>query len=178
MSPTEYFLGHRRKYQVSREDPPAVAEDGAVIDGPENSLSFRELLTPPVLIATGSYASFSILDISFRTMFPVYLATPMEMGGLGLDPSVIGTILAAVGISTSLFQLLLFPPLHNRLGGKILFLTAVSLFFPIAALFPIANRVGKEHGLNNFVWLLVGVQILLLSFANLALSKSSNSFCA
>ena len=29
MSPTEYFLGHRRKYQVSREDPPAVAEDGA-----------------------------------------------------------------------------------------------------------------------------------------------------
>ena len=177
MSPTEYFLGRWHKFQASREDSPAVTEDGAIIDGRKNLLSFRELLTGPVLIAAGCFASFAILDISFCTMFmfPVYLATPMEMGGLGLDPPVMGTILATIGISTSVFQLFLFSPLHNRLGGKNLFLTAMSLFFPVAALFPIASRVGQEYGLNNFVWLLVGVQILLISFANFALSKPSNS---
>ena len=174
MSPTEYFLGHWHKSQASCEDSPAVTEDGAIIDGRKNPLSFRELLTAPVLIAAGSFASFAILDISFRTMFPVYLAT-MEMGGLGLDPPVMGAILATIGISTSVFQLFLFSPLHNRLGGKNLFLMAMSLFFPIAALFPIASHVGQEHGLNNFVWLLVGVQILLISFANFALSKPSKS---
>ncbi|KIM51097.1 hypothetical protein SCLCIDRAFT_33733 [Scleroderma citrinum Foug A] len=174
MSPTEYFLGRWHKFQASREDSPAVTEDGAIIDGRKNLLSFRELLTGPVLIAAGCFASFAILDISFCTMFmfPVYLATPMEMGGLGLDPPVMGTILATIGISTSVFQLFLFSPLHNRLGGKNLFLTAMSLFFPVAALFPIASRVGQEYGLNNFVWLLVGVQILLISFANFALSVS------
>jgi len=175
MSPTEYFLCRWRKSQASFEDSPAVAEDGVIIYSRENPLSFRELLTAPVLIATGCFASFAILDISFRTMFPVYLATPMEMGGLGLDPPVMGTILAAMGISTSVFQLLLFSTLHNRLGGRNLFLTAMSLFFPIAALFPIASRVGQMHGLNNFVWLLIGVQILLSSFANSALSKPSNN---
>ena len=175
MSPTEYFIGRCHKSRASCEDSSAVAEDGAIIDGRENPSSFRELLTAPVLIAAGSYASFAILEISFRTMFPVYLATPMEMGGLGLDPPVMGTILAAVGISASTFQLLLFPPLYNRLGGKNIFLIAISLFFPIAALFPIVSRVGQEHGLNNFVWLLIGIQILLFAFANFALCKPFNS---
>ena len=175
MSPTEYFIGRCHKSRASCEDSSAVAEDGAIIDGRENPSSFRELLTAPVLIAAGSYASFAILEISFRTMFPVYLATPMEMGGLGLDPPVMGTILAVVGISASAFQLLLFPSLYNRLGGKNIFLIAISLFFPIAALFPIVSRVGQEHGLNNFVWLLIGIQILLFAFANFALSKPFNS---
>ena len=176
MSPAEYFLGRWRKSQASCGDSPAVAENGTIIADRENPLSFRELLTTvPVLMATGSYASFAVLEISFRTMFPVYLATPVEMGGLGLDPPVMGIILAAVGISTTVFQLLLFSPLYNRLGGKNLFLMAVSSFFPIASLFPIASGVGQMHGLNNFVWLLLGFQILLFSFANFSLSKSSHS---
>ncbi|KIM53225.1 hypothetical protein SCLCIDRAFT_1223004 [Scleroderma citrinum Foug A] len=172
MSPTEYFIGHCHKSRASCEDSSTVTEDAVIIDGRKDPLSFRELLTAPVLIAAGSYASFAILKISFCTMFPIYLATPMEMGGLGLDPPVMGTILAAVGISASAFQLLLFPPLYNRLGASNIFLIVISLFFPIAALFPIVSRVGQEHGLNNLVWLLIGIQILLFTFTNFALSVS------
>ncbi|KAL4078833.1 major facilitator superfamily domain-containing protein [Scleroderma yunnanense] len=146
----------------------AVVEDYA-LDCSKKPLSFRELLIAPVLVAAGSYASFAILDISFRTVLPVYLATPLELGGLGLDPPVIGTILAIIGISGGVFQLLFFPPLHNRLGGKNLFLMAISLFLPIAALFPITNRVGQKQGLNNLVWFLVGLMIFLFVLANLAL---------
>lgn len=170
MSPTQYLLGRWCKSQAPCEGSPAVADDSAVVDGHESPVSFRELLVAPVLLAAGSLASFSILDISFRTLLPVFLATPIEMGGLGLDPPLIGVILATIGISGGAFQLLFFSPLHNRLGGKILFIAAVSLFFPVAALFPITNRVGREQGLNNVVWLLVSLQILLFVCASFALS--------
>ena len=163
--------GHLRNPQI---DSSARAEDGAAIDNQEGPLSFREILTGPVLVATGSYASLAMMTTSFRSMFPVYLATPMKMGGLGLDPSHIGTLLAAMGLSSSVFQLVFFPPLHSRLGGKPLILITVSLFFPVAALCPFTSRVGQEQGLNNLVWLLLGIQIFLFSCANLAFSKPSS----
>ena len=172
VSPLEYLCGHRRKPRI---DSPSGAEDRAIADSLGSPLSFRDILTAPVLLATGSYASFSMLDIAFRTMLPVYLSTPIKMGGLGLDPSDIGTVLATMGISTSVFQLLFFTLLHDRLGGKNLFLIAVSLFLPMAALFPFTNLVAQEQGLNYVVWLLLGLQILLSSCAIFALSKSSNS---
>ena len=172
VSPLEYLCGHRRKPRI---DSPSGAEDHTISDGLESPLSFRDILTAPVLLATGSYASFSMLDIAFRTMLPVYLSTPIKMGGLGLDPSDIGAILATMGISTSVFQLLFFAPLHDKLGGKNLFLIAVSLFLPMAVLFPFTNLVAQEQGLNYVVWLFLGLQILLFSCAIFALSKPSNS---
>jgi len=168
MSPKEYLLGRGRR---SQSGSPAATENGVVIDDRETPLSFRELLIAPVLVATGSYASFTILDISFRTVLPVYLATPLKMGGLGLDPPAIGTILATMEVTGGVLQLLFFPPLHHRLGGKTIFLTTISLFFPIAALFPITNSVGQAHGLSNVVWFLVGLQIFLFACASLAISK-------
>ena len=84
MSPTKYLLGRWRKPQAENKNSPAAIEDSPV-DPHEIPLSFRELLIAPVLLACRSYASFTILDISFRTVLPVYLATPINMGGLGLD---------------------------------------------------------------------------------------------
>ena len=176
MSPMVYLLGCWHRPQSPKRGPSAVVEDGDIVDAREIPLTFRELLVAPVLIAAGSYASFAILDISFRTLFPVYLATPVEMGGLGLDPTAIGTVLAVMGISGGVSQLLFFSPLYNRLGGKPLFLITMSFFFPIAALFPIINCVGKENGLNSLVWFLVGLQIFLFAFASFAISKPSEHF--
>ena len=97
MSPTKYLLGRWRKPQSENKKSPATIEDGPV-DPDEIPLTFRELLLALVPLACGSYASFTILDISFRTVLPVYLATPINMGGLGLDPPAIGTILASMEV--------------------------------------------------------------------------------
>ena len=74
MSPTEYLLSHWHKPQSENKNSPVTIENGPV-DPREIPLSFRELLIAPVLLACGSYSSFTILDISFRTVLPVYLAT-------------------------------------------------------------------------------------------------------
>ena len=172
MSPTDYVLGRWHKPQSENKILPATIEDGPV-DPREIPLSFRELLIAPILLACGSYASFTILDISFRTVLPVYLATPINMGGLGLDPPAIGTILASIEVLGGILQLLFFAPLHNRLGGKTLFLATISLFIPIAALFPTTNHVSQEYGMTHFAWFLVGLQIFLFACASPAISKPS-----
>ena len=171
MSPTKYLLGRWCKPQSENKNSSAAIEDGPV-DPHEIPLSFRKCLIAPVLLACGSYASFTILDISFNTMLPVYLATSINMGGLGLDPLAIGTILASMVLG-GILQLLFFAPLHNRLDGKALFLAMISLFIPIAALFPITNHVTQEYGMSHFAWFLVGLQIFFFACASLAISKLS-----
>ena len=175
MSPTKYLLGRWRKPQAENKNSPAAIKDGP-LDAREIPLSFRELLITPVLLACGSYASFIILDISFRTVLPVYLATPINMGGLGLDPPAIGTILASMEVLGGILQLLFFAQLHNRLGGKALFLATISLFIPIAALFPTMNHVSQVYGMTHFAWFLVGLQIFFFACASLAISKPSVSW--
>ena len=163
MSPTKYLLGRWRKPQVENKNSPAAIEDSPV--SPHKiPLSFHELLIAPVLLACRSYASFTILNISFCTVLPVYLATPINMGGLGLDPPTIRTILALMVLG-GILQLLFFAPLHNRLGRKTLFLAMISLFIPIAALFPTMNHVTQVYGMTHLAWFLISLQIFFFACA-------------
>ena len=70
----------------------------------ERPLPLRSLLTPRVLVAAGNYASVSLLDIAFRAIQPVFLSTPIHLGGLGLSPPSIGSLLSIQGILIGLFQ--------------------------------------------------------------------------
>ncbi|KAG1791787.1 uncharacterized protein BJ212DRAFT_1240099, partial [Suillus subaureus] len=74
-------------------------------------LPLRSLLIPRVIIAAGNYAALSFLDIAFRAVQPVFFATPLELGGLGLDPPRIGNILAIYGVINGLFQIFFFADL-------------------------------------------------------------------
>ena len=57
------------------------------------------------------------------------------MGGLGLDPPAIATILASMEVLGGILQLLFFAPLHNRLGGKALSVYDLA-FYPHCCSFP------------------------------------------
>ncbi|KAI9573839.1 hypothetical protein HD554DRAFT_2012504 [Boletus coccyginus] len=138
-------------------DAPAPEEVG-------NQLPFRALIIRPVLIASGSYATFSLMDMAARTIIPVFYATPIEMGGLNLDPPAIGTILTLLGILGGFIQYLLMAPMDDWLGAKTLFLLSVSLCLPAIALFPAINAVAGVYGLSYFVWFLVGFQMTLFMF--------------
>ena len=174
-SPMEYFFGRRRKCNTTEHSSPTV-ENGALTHTRESPVPFCELFVTPVLVAAGSYASFALIDMAFRTVFPVYLSTPITIGGLGLDPSAIGTILAIVGTGNGVCQLFLFARLHNWLGAKNLFLAATSSYLPVIAFLPITNWVAQAHGLNGLVWLLLGIQMLLSVFTNFSFCKKLSTF--
>ncbi|KAG2110676.1 major facilitator superfamily domain-containing protein [Suillus discolor] len=101
-------------------------------------LPFRDLLVTRVVIATCAYAATALIEISFRAVQPVFYATPIEMGGLGLDAPAIGIILAMLGILNGVLQ----------------------FCFPMLALFPAISFAAKAQGLSYFVYLLVGLQLL------------------
>ncbi|OAX43208.1 MFS general substrate transporter [Rhizopogon vinicolor AM-OR11-026] len=131
-------------------------------------LPIRALFVRRVLVAIGSYAGIALIDIAIRTVQPVFYATPISLGGLGLDPPTIGTILAAQGIVNGLVQPLIFPKLHDLMGARHLFLFAVAGALPMIALFPVMNTLARLSGVHSGVWSLVGLQVALLSFTSFA----------
>lgn len=163
MTPWQYLFGGTTKDDKPKPDQQAhgVLRDDPAPEAIDKQLPFRALLIRPVLIAAGSYATVSLVDISFRTIIPVFYAMPIEMGGLNLEPPTIGNILALLGVSAGVLQLMFFAPMHDWLGPKTMFLVAVSSFLPTIALFPAINTAARVYGLNYFVWFLVGLQSTL-----------------
>ncbi|KAG2116925.1 major facilitator superfamily domain-containing protein [Suillus cothurnatus] len=134
----------------------------------DKPVPIRALFVRPVLIATGSYAAVALVDIAFRTVQPVFYATPISLGGLGLDTPTIGTILAVQGIVNGVMQPLVFATLHDIMGAKNLWLFAVMCALPMIGAFPALNTLARFSGVVQSIWYLVGLQLLLTSFMNFA----------
>ncbi|KAG1858686.1 MFS multidrug-resistance DHA1 sub-family [Suillus tomentosus] len=124
-------------------------------------LPLRALLTSKVLSATASYATTGLFQMGFFSILPVFYATPIELGGLSLDPPRIGALLAASGIIQGIFQLLFYARLNDCFGARAVLITGVSSGIPIVILFPVANALARAYGIGMAVWLCVAVQLTL-----------------
>ncbi|KAH7924289.1 MFS multidrug-resistance DHA1 sub-family [Leucogyrophana mollusca] len=134
----------------------------------EKPVPFRELFIPRVFVAAGSYAAVALVDIAFRTVQPVFYSTPIELGGLGLDPPAIGTILAALGLLNGICQALLFARLHERFGPKNLYIFSVIAAVPMMAVFPVISALARGKYPDWSVYTFVGIQVFLLVVMNFA----------
>ncbi|GBE88221.1 MFS general substrate transporter [Sparassis crispa] len=133
--------------------------DGAKISSPLISrkastkpLPLRRLLIPRVLVSGGNYALLAIVDICYRSVQPVYLSTPIELGGLGLSPPAIGAILSTYGISNGLLQIFFFAKVIELWGPKKVHIVGIASALPVFALFPIINLLAKAEGYSTIVW--------------------------
>jgi len=119
------------------------------------------MLTPKVMITTASYATMALFHIAFTSIQPVFYATPIELGGLSLDPPRIGTLLAASGFVNGIFQLLFYARLYDRFGARTIYTVGVGSGIPIVILFPVINALARAHGVGMAVWLFAGLQLTL-----------------
>lgn len=140
----------------------------AKADGDPKPLPLRSLMIPRVIIAAGNYATLSLFDIAFRAVQPVFFATPIELGGLGLDPLRIGNILAIYGVINGLFQVIFFADLHDRFGSKTIFSVSMAAGIPMIITLPILNALARVQGLSPMVWAIVGLQLAFSVIVNLA----------
>ncbi|KAG2106600.1 major facilitator superfamily domain-containing protein [Suillus discolor] len=141
-----------------------IVDPGEVKSKP---LPLRALLTSKVLSVTASYATTGLFDMGFNLILPVFYATPIELGGLSLDPPRIGALLAASGIIQGIFQLLFYARLNDCFGTRAVHITGVSSGIPIVILFPVANALAHAYGIGMAVWLCVVVQIMLRTVLNM-----------
>lgn len=137
-------------------------------DDASNPIRIRSILVPSVIVAAANYATLALMDIAIRSTQLLFLATPVDMGGLGLDPPRIGNLFSVVGIANGIFQIFFFPLLHARLGKKAVYVSSVASGIPIIIAFPVINALARTRGLTTTVWLLVVGQLALGVNMNLA----------
>ncbi|KAI5981489.1 major facilitator superfamily domain-containing protein [Pisolithus marmoratus] len=159
----EESLPSKRRGKVSQPEIPSIdAQVGTPDDKDASPVPIRTLLkTYSVMIPIANYGVLALVDIGFFALVPLFYATPVEIGGLGLSPFAIGVCMMAYGIGNGLFQMLFTTRAIDYFGEKKVFCSAVLAFFPIIATFPIMNwviQVQKEVGPT--IWALIFVQLL------------------
>ncbi|KAJ3505011.1 hypothetical protein NLJ89_g7641 [Agrocybe chaxingu] len=127
-------------------------------------IPFRHLLTRKVLIPSLNYTWFAALHAASNTIQPLFLAMPINIGGLALPPRYIGYILGAYGLMNSVFQSFFLSRLVRRFGVKAIFVYAVSALVPIFALPPLMNVVARERGVDEVVWTILACQLACMFF--------------
>ncbi|KAG1791879.1 major facilitator superfamily domain-containing protein [Suillus plorans] len=154
---------------------PDGSNSDTVQGSPDDSqpLPVSALMTPRVLIAMSNHATLALLDIALRTLIPVFYSTPVNMGGLGLDPPRIGNILAVFGIANGLFQVFFFARLHDRFGTKLVYTCGVASSVPTIIAFPIINMLSRTYGIDATVWFAVGLQLTMSIALNMCYSCGS-----
>jgi MFS family permease len=117
-----------------------------------------------VLISAVNYALLGLIDVSFRALQPLFMSTPVVLGGLGLDPPIIGTVMSFLGILNGVFIVFFFARLTDYFGVKRVYVMGVSASVPCYLLFPIINHLARNSiersgGLGVEVWVAVGLQV-------------------
>ncbi|RXW25538.1 hypothetical protein EST38_g331 [Candolleomyces aberdarensis] len=157
-TPVKQYLGIEKKPLID-DDSDSDSVDSSIAKE-ETPGSLRSLLTPRVVVAATNYAFLSLVDIAFRAIQPVFFSTPIELGGLGLDPARIGSILSISGILNGCFQVFFFAAINNRLGSKRTFIMGIASAVPLFVCYPLMSVVAQREGLSSLVWVLVLAQIV------------------
>ena len=120
----------------------------------------KAILTRPVVLSITCHLCVSFIDMAYCALQPLFFATPIHLGGLGLSPARIGLCLGTFGLVCGTFQGLFLAKIIRRLGLKRVFFTGVSCFIPLFVMFPVMNHFARERGLSPVVWALVVLQYM------------------
>ncbi|KAI0740955.1 MFS general substrate transporter [Earliella scabrosa] len=160
----EETVGRRRA-----STPSATDDEGLAPTQDDAPPPLRAILTRPVLLSVANYSVLALANIGFLVLIPLFLATPIALGGLGLPPSTIGMILGLLGLLDGTIQALLFSRLINRWGPKRVFQVGMLMFIPLHTLFPTMSIIAKAHGeVTPVVWALLSVQMALIVILDFA----------
>jgi MFS family permease len=113
----------------------------------------------------------SLVDFAMKAIEPVLLSTPIRLGGLGLPPSSIGTLLSVQGLLNGIFSIFFFAKIHDRWGPKKTFIAGVASAIPAIVMFPVANALARTQGYSIAVWIAIGIQIIAVISHNLSFGQ-------
>ncbi|KAF8718253.1 hypothetical protein AX14_012062 [Amanita brunnescens Koide BX004] len=125
-------------------------------------VSLRSLLTYPIIISVSNYAALAFMDVMFISVLPLFMAMPIELGGLGFTPIVIGYVLGTVGVWTGLFSVLFLVRLLHRFGERKIFIAGMLAFSVNFITLPLINIVARRTGVTWVVWCLLTFSVSLV----------------
>ncbi|KAG9315285.1 MFS general substrate transporter [Chiua virens] len=129
------------------------------------------LRTPSVMIPIANYGTLALVEIGFYALLPLFYSSPVEIGGLGFSPSIIGAFLAIYGIVNGAVQALLTSKIIERFGAKKAFSWTVLSFYPLILIFPIMSTVATVQDKHGYIiWILLVLQLLFMIVADMSYS--------
>ncbi|KAH6906862.1 major facilitator superfamily domain-containing protein [Coprinopsis sp. MPI-PUGE-AT-0042] len=118
--------------------------------------SFREIFIPQVLIPISNFGFLAFLDQCVLVLLPLVYSTPMDLGGLSMTPSMIGSILGIWGILNGFFQVFCFAWVRRKLGHRNTYVLGVAGMGVVFAFG--MSRVGP------WVWAGIALQLGFIRF--------------
>ncbi|RDB23784.1 Protein ZINC INDUCED FACILITATOR-LIKE 1 [Hypsizygus marmoreus] len=125
---------------------------------------FRELLIASVLIPITNFAFLAFLDQSMLVLLPLIYSTPLDLGGLGLSPSMIGTILGVWGVINGIIQVSCFAWVRKHLGQRSCYMLGIAGLGVCFALFPVLARLAAWDGGKVGPWVWLGIMLQLTAY--------------
>ncbi|KAF9523453.1 major facilitator superfamily domain-containing protein [Crepidotus variabilis] len=128
----------------------------------------KETATNPqnLVVAAANYVILSLVDIAFQAVHPLFLSTPINLGGFGLPPPTIGKILSLIAVLDGIFQIFFFAKIYGRWGPKRVFITGLLSAIPAFMLFPIINLLARHQGYSLAAWIAIVAQATVFVAVN------------
>lgn len=123
-------------------------------------ISIRSVLTRPIVMTLMNYACLVFLDMSHFTLLPLVYSTPIEYGGLGLDPFEIGFILGLFGFINSIIQAKLLGRFIRKYGARRMYRRSFVCFLGCVTMYPVMHFFAqKAGGVNVLVRVCIFIQL-------------------
>jgi len=156
------------------ERAPLLARSEEDLLPTEDSTGPTGILTHRVLLAILNFGFLAFLEVSLSAVLPIFLASSSGVGGLGLSPPSIGTILGSLGLVNGFILILFFAPAHKFLGTRFLYTFGVAIFAAIYGLMALMSQWVK--GCSGCIgwqsWALLAIIGLLCPIDSMAFSTT------
>jgi hypothetical protein len=166
----------QKKPLFGSRTPTENVEGGPQTEAKAEIPSLRQVITARVRRALLNYAFLAFTSMAIAGVLPLFLYTPIRLGGLGFSEVQIGKALSGQAVATAVIQLVLFPIVQVRLGTVGTF-RAGAIFYPLAcAMFPLTSYVARQEHASSAgadrtqTWIVLSIQISMLCMANLVYS--------
>lgn len=154
----------------------AHATEQSVQCSEDNLVSLRQLLTFPVVLSVSNYTALAFLNITLLAIMPLFFTMPIELGGLGFTPSLIGYILGSCGVLIGLFQVFCFSRIVRYLGERSVFNIGMRAYLIVFTVLPVMGAYAQRFGVTFVVWILIGLVLVMMAFMDMAYGLSPSFF--
>jgi hypothetical protein len=155
---------HRKAFQAeyTERSPLLIQEqESAALSAPEPTRpTIKSILVRPVFVALLNQFCLTFMDMCQFALSVLFYSTPVHLGGLGLDPSKIGTIMGVFGCCNGLIQLKFLGPTLRRFGAKKVFSVCYTGMLVTFMMYPIMTYFAKRAGgIDGFVATFMAIQL-------------------
>ncbi|KAJ7690122.1 major facilitator superfamily multidrug-resistance, DHA1 sub-family [Mycena rosella] len=106
----------------------------------------RDLLVRPVFIALANHGLLAFCHMANEALVPVFFATSISLGGLGLKPHDIGLILGLAGLCNALVQISFGGRIIRWYGARRMFTTGFCALAAQFAMYPLTSYLARRAG--------------------------------